>query len=267
MASHKKILDATEVWHIAADAMHSSEYRANYRDALEFVIRDKKLSVLDTACGSGFPSTDLYKDGFTNLEASDADKKSAEILQSLFSNLKISIPVSAGTWQELAEKIDKKFDVVINCDNSLVYMDGWFETGTFAEGSEDVFQRVSIVLKNFYDLLKQDGFVVIGLGKHYHPGTLEYRLPLQYSADGKGVGIEWFGSMDWEKRENRWTVKVKGEDFEGEFLKRSYTITKEEIAELLKKAGFAKVHIIEPDGPKDNFIVGLKSGIVGSKIN
>lgn len=257
-----KILDSTEVWHIAADAMHLPEYREKYKDVLEFIIRDKKVSILDTASGSGFPSTDLYKDGFTNIETSDADKKSAKILESFFNDLKLSIPVSVGKWQELAEKIDKKFDVVINCDNSFVYMDGWTENGDFVEGTDNVFQRVSIVLKNFYEILKQDGFVVIGLGKHYHPGTLEYKLPLEYSKDRSGISIEWFGTMDWQKRENRWIVKVSGKDFQGEFLKRSYTITKEEIAELMKKVGFEKVHIIEPDGPKDNFIVGLKSGRV-----
>jgi SAM-dependent methyltransferase len=255
----KKNLDATEVWHIAADAMHVPEYRANYRDALRFMIRDKKFLILDTACGSGFPAMDLYKDGFTKLEASDADKKSAEILQAYFNDLNIPIPVSVGKWQELAEKIDKKFDIVLNCDNSFVYMDGWSEHGDFAVGAEAVFQRVSAVLKNFYKILKSDGFVIVGLGKHYHTGTLEYRLPLEYNEDGTGVSIEWFGTMDWQKRENRWTVKVSGNDFEGEFLKRSYAITKEEITELMKKVGFKKVHIFEPDGIKDNFIIGLKN--------
>jgi SAM-dependent methyltransferase len=259
MTEDKKIIDATEVWHIAADALHTHDFRTKYLDALDFAIREKRLSILDTAAGTGFPTVDLYKAGFTNIEASDADKKSVDLLQKYFQNVNIPIPVSEGKWQELSQKISKRFDVIINTDNSFVYMDGWSEGGHFASGTEAVFERISLVLKNFYDVLNDRGFVIIGLSRHYHPGTKDYRLPLEYEQNGEKVNIEWYGAMDWETRENRWTVKVEGGKFRGEFLKRSYAVTKEEVADLMRKIGFKRVHILEPDGTRDNFIIGLRS--------
>jgi len=255
----KKIIDATEVWHIVADALHTQNFRAMYVDALDFAIRNKKLSILDTAAGSGFPTIYLYKAGFINIETSDADKKSVELLQKYFQSVNMPIPVSEGRWQELSQKISKRFDLIINTDNSFVYMDGWSGGGHFANGTKAVFERVSLVLKNFYDALNDNGFIIIGLSKHYHPGTKKYKLPLDYKKDGKGVNIEWYGTMDWETRENKWTVKVENNEFRGKFLKRSYAITKEEVADLMRKVGFKKVHILEPDGTRDNFIIGLRN--------
>lgn len=257
---NKKILTETETWHIAAEAFHTDDFRAKYINGLEYAIRNKDLTILDTAAGNGFPTTDLYHAGFKNIEASDSDEKSVNLLREFFQNGGLSIPVSEGKWQELSQKIQKQFDVVINMDNSFVYMDGWTDTGIFANGNEQVFGRISLILKNFYEVLHEDGFVILGLGRHYHPGTKEYSLTLKYSKNNIKADIEWYGKMNWETRENRWTVKVNGEDFHGEFLKRSYCITKEETAEILKRVGFQKVHIIDPDSAGNIFIVGLKSG-------
>lgn len=262
MLKNKKLLDAGDVWRIAAEAIHTPDFRAKYFAALDFAIRDKKLSILDTATGTGFPTIDLYNGGFKNIEASDADQTSVEMLKAYFQSVGISIPVSEGKWQELSKKISKKYDVLVNLDNSVVYMDGWTEGGAFASGSVEVFKRMSLVFRNFYEVLNEDGFAIMGLSKHYHTGTKDYSLSLPFSKDGKKIDIDWFGEINWETRENKWTVKVKGEDFEGEFLKRSYGITKEEMASLMRDVGFKKVHILEPDSTRDNFIIGLKSGRV-----
>lgn len=258
--SNKKILAATEVWHIAAEALHTEDFRANYINGLEYAIRNKNLTILDTAAGSGFPTVDLYRAGFKNVEASDADEKSVHMLQEYFQNDGLSIPVSEGKWQELSKKIQKRFDVVMNMDNSFIYMDGWTDDGTFASGTEQVFDRISLILKNFYEVLQEDGFAILGLSRHYHPETKDYSLSLEYKKENGTINIDWYGTMDWETRENRWTVKVEGEDSKGEFLKRSYCITKEETAELMKKVGFKKVHVLDPDSTRDVLIVGLKSG-------
>jgi SAM-dependent methyltransferase len=165
----KKILNATELWHLSAEGLHDIAYHVKYTEALAFLIRDKNCSILDTASGGGFPTVDLYRAGFTKIEASDADEKSVKILESFFNELKMSIPVSEGRWQDLSKKIDKKYDVVINSDNSLVYMDGWPGGTPIASGLEQISKRLSLALRSFYELLNDDGFVIIGLGKHYDP--------------------------------------------------------------------------------------------------
>jgi SAM-dependent methyltransferase len=266
MTPNKQILNATELWHLNAEALHDQSYLDQYTAALTFLIRDTKLHILDTACGSGFPTTSLYQLGFTNIEASDADADSVAKLSRYFQNLNLPIPVSEGMWQELSNKIDRKFDVILNTDNSLVYMDGWSENGSVASGFENISQRISLVLKNFYDLLNPNGFVIIGLGKHYDPIASDdywknssHRI-FHATENEQAVQIEWKIKTDWqETRHLNWTITAEGNEVTGITEKKAYLITKNELADMMHKIGFSTVHILDPDGTRDNLIVGMKS--------
>lgn len=268
MTSTKKILNATELWHLSAEALHDQEYLNRYVTALTFLIREKNLHILDTACGSGFPATDLYKRGFIHIEASDADANSVAELSRYFESFGLAIPVSEGLWQEIASKINKKFDVILNTDNSLVYMDGWSENGldSIASGFENISKRLSLVLKNFYDLLSEDGFVIIGLGKHYDPALSDEHWKdsghkiFHTSKNNRDIQIEWKIKTDWQDtRLLDWTITAEGVDVEGSTQKKAYLVTKYELAEIMRGVGFKKVHIFEPDGTRDNLIVGIKN--------
>ncbi|MBI2463715.1 class I SAM-dependent methyltransferase [Candidatus Peregrinibacteria bacterium] len=254
----QKILNPTEIWHISAEALNSKKYRKKYIDALSFLIRDKKLTILDSACGSGFPVTDLYNNGFTKITASDADKKSVKFLQTHFKNLNMPVPVYTIEWQKLNKKIQNKFDVLVNAGNSLIYMDGWSE-GTFVSGTKKVFKRISLVLKNFYDVLQDDGFAIIGLAKHYHLGTTKLTTIFDLTKNKKKYHIEWRSVMDWHNRNHQWTTNIEGKNVKGSVLRKSYLFTKDELATLMRKVGFKKVHILEPDGTRDNLIIGFKN--------
>jgi len=257
MTTNKRKLNSTEIWNIAAKALHTDDYVEKYINALSFVIRDKNLSILDTASGSGFPTTDLYKAGFTNITASDADQKSVELLQKSFNDLGMPITVSEGMWQELADKIKNKFDVVLNADNSLVYMDGWSDNN-IVSGTEKVFGRISLVLKNFYDVLNDGGLAIVGLGKHYHPENVKYTRDFDHTENGEEIKIKWDVVMDWQTRNQDWLTTIDGKTMEGSILRKNYLITKDELATLMKNAGFKSVHIFEPDGTRDNLIIGVK---------
>ena len=254
----KKQLTPTEQWHISAEALHTKEYREVYSAALAFIIRDKNLSILDTACGSGFPTADLINLGYKNIEASDADRASVAELKENFNKLGINIPIHTSKWQELAAKIPKKFDVVINSDNSFVYMDGWMGE-ELPKGKEKAFERMQIVLKNFYDVLKPGGMAIIGLGKHYLPNNdSTFQRTFNLKKDGGEYVIVWSSVLNWETRIHNWTTKIDSSTSEGNCLKNSYLLTKDELAEQARKTGFKTVHVLEPDGARDNLIIAIK---------
>jgi hypothetical protein len=169
-------------------------------------------------------------------------------------------------WQEIAGKINTKFDVLLNTDNSLVYMDGWSETGSVSVGFDAISKRLALVLKNFFDLLNDDGFVVIGLGKHYDPILSdEYWKQSNHkifhaSKNNHAIQIECHIETDWQK--NRildWTLVADGDEVTGSTRKKAYLVTKYELADIMRSVGFEKVHIFEPDGTRDNLIIGMKS--------
>lgn len=253
----KTIDDQSEIWTIAAGGIHDEAYRTAYSQALDFIIRDKNLELLDTAGGTGFPTMDLYNLGYKNLSVTDGDESLATELQKHFDDQHIGIKAIHASWQELNKKVSKTFDVVLNTDNSFVYMDGWVG-GKTEEGKENVLARLKIGLQNFFDVTKPGGFTLIGLGKHYVPTFTHSIRDFKFSKNGENYDIKWEGIYDWDKRINEWTTTISSEESEGEFLRKAYLVTKEELADLMKQVGFKQVHIFEPDAARDNLIIGIK---------
>lgn len=253
----KKELTQPEVWEIAGNALHDKEYRDNYSEALAFILKDKTLKILDTAGGTGFPTFDLYKLGFTNLSVTDGNETFAKELQEKFQLEGMNIQAHHSSWQELATKISEKFDAIVNADNSFVYMDGW-NGGDTPEGMENIIPRMQLCLKNFFEVTKKNGIVVIGLGKHYVPTYTGTNRSFDSERDGEHFHTIWTAEYDWNKRVLTWTTKVESESSQGEFVKKAYLITKEELANQMKAVGFRKVYILEPDDTRDNLVIGFK---------
>jgi SAM-dependent methyltransferase len=256
----KTQLTQSELWRLSAEALHDQEYRSRYCNALVFTIRDKGLSILDTAGGMGFPSMDLHEAGFINLNISDGDENFTANLQKCFTEQGLQIPVYYSPWQELSSHVKQQFDVVVNADNSFVYMDGWMG-GPVVEGFDKITERMRGVLKEFLQVTKQGGLVIIGLGKHYNPATTNAPMINRFKLqkEKEDYDIEWIGGVDdWDKRIHVWTTRINSQSSEGLFVRKSYLITKDELVEQMKQVGFSTVHILEPDLTRDNLIIGIK---------
>jgi hypothetical protein len=171
----------------------------------------------------------------------------------------MDIPAYHSSWQELGSKIPQgeKFDSIINADNSFVYMDGWMG-GETVEGFENILPRIQVCLNNFLEVLKEGGIAVIGLGKHYVPTYTGTNKQFESEKGGEHFHTDWKAAYDWDKRVMNWTVSVESEESKGEFVKKAYLITKEELAEQMKIAGFKNVYILIPDDTRDDFVIGFK---------
>ena len=156
-------LPFNDIWTLYSLAAHTPEYRKRYTRALKKLISsdDVQPAILDTACCIGFPSVDLYNEGFINLSCSDA---SEEALQTIKETINHQVYVFQSQWEELSERTSTRFDVVLNVDNSLVYMDGW--NGRPLAGTlESIFERILTALGNFYKCLKPGGKLIVALTK------------------------------------------------------------------------------------------------------
>lgn len=85
-----------------------------YVKLLSAIIGPKERSILDTACGTGFPSLDLIKKGYKNVTCSDGDPRHVKILKKKLKKENLQVPVTQAKWQTLM--LDKEFDVVLNVD-------------------------------------------------------------------------------------------------------------------------------------------------------
>src|SRR5437868_5606423 len=106
-----------ELWNIAAQLLHDPDYSKRYAQYLADIIKDKDAQILDTACGTGFPSINLYQAGFRNITGFDGNVDALE----LFKEKIDKIPLTHGNWNTINESIKDQFDVLLNTDNSLPY--------------------------------------------------------------------------------------------------------------------------------------------------
>jgi len=152
----KKQLTPTELWHISAEALHTKEYRGCILLHSPLSIRDKKLSIWIQRCGSGFRQLILSIWGYKNIEQVMLHNLCCRA-QGKLHKLGITIPIHTKQWQELAAKIPKKFDVVVNSDNSFVtWMAGWERSCLKVKRGS--FEKMQVVLQNFYDVLSQEAW-------------------------------------------------------------------------------------------------------------
>jgi SAM-dependent methyltransferase len=241
----------TEIWDISAELLHTSAYREAYVNALASVVTDKKLKILDTACGTGFPTIDLYKRGFENITCADASSESLVMLKERFKNVGMPVlPTERATWQEHHPSFEGKFNAVVNIDNSLVYMDAWSEEQQMAEGREGVLQRLEAPVRNFYRYLQPNGKAVIGMAKTLDPELKARTVPLGEGVhDGHHVKVDWQLEYDWQKRHRNWTIETQIDGApQPKVSYKSYIITRAEFTSVLEKVGFKNIRVLEDPG-------------------
>lgn len=264
-----RTLNDSEIWSFESQAIHSDAYINAYLNALHLILPNQKAQILDTAAGIGFPTKNLYFSGYHNITALDGDPDSAAHSAKVFVEKNMPISIAVGKWQALSKNIKDTYDVLINVDNSLVYMDGWSPNHcSLAEGQDAVFERFRNVLKEFLSVIKPNGMVILGLGKHYEPshqgipeggGSQDNKIvPVNLVRDGEPVKMTWHIHRDWQKRHHESRAIVEAKYFNGDIMRVAYLITKDELMKLMKEIGFSQVHLLVPDNTRDNLIIGIK---------
>ncbi|HEY4324241.1 MAG TPA: class I SAM-dependent methyltransferase [Mucilaginibacter sp.] len=214
-------------------------------DGLEdwFKLQPRHQSILDCACGTGFPSIKLLQKGY-NVTCSDA---STDMLNRFEANaLKCGVvekPVCV-RWQELANHFNECFDIVMCRGSSLIYIDGWEE--------DAVPKRIAIseALLNFRKCLKPGGVLYVDTTTEenlLNTGPEKTKFgPI--AIQGKEVYLDEVVYTDRNNNTRRWHTKVTINGVVHEFDRHSHYLPHETLIEMLQEVGFKKINKIKIKG-------------------
>lgn len=205
-------------------------------------------TALDAGCGTGFHSLLLSQLGVT-VTAVDASQKMVKRLQQHSDEMELKVKALVATFEDLPDVVMEKFNMILCMGNSLAH--------TLTE------QKMLAVLRNFRDLLKQDGILL------FQNLNYDRILSQQEHIQSRKVTTSKTFVRSYEYRERRILFNVQT-------LENSTAVTngklqtiplrpwlREELAGLLEKAGFEKVHFygsitlqdFKPEGSKDLVIL------------
>jgi SAM-dependent methyltransferase len=252
-----------DMWSVSGQLLHTPEYRRSHAALLAAAIDRRDQSVLDAACGTGFPLIELKRLGFSDLTGADAD---ADLLARFRSAIAADDglagwqpPLVEVTWQKLPLAVTRRYDVVLNVDAAIGFMDSW-APGEMRVGREAIFARVTEVLRNFHAVTRPGGRFFIGLQKNNHKGNTYYPMKVgRMQLGGVEAEAQWNMSYDWDRRIKTWVnlVTVDGRTYSQ--TRQSYLFDLAELADFLRAAGFATVdRLSTPDDLYEDILVAMR---------
>ncbi len=253
-----------EMWNISGQLLHTADYRQRLADLLAAEIGDRSLSILDAACGTGFPLIELHERGFRDLTGADAD---ADLLEKFRASIRARADLAGwqpdlivAKWQELPRRIKGAFDVVMNVDAAIGFMDSWIP-GDMRQGRAAIFARVVEVLRNFHAVTRPGGSFFIGLQKNNHKGNNFYPMFVGKMRLTEGEAMaHWDMSYDWENRIKTWVNVIELGERRFEQTRQSYLFDLAELAAFLGEAGFSNVRRLPtPDRLYEDILVAERA--------
>jgi SAM-dependent methyltransferase len=241
MLSNMTEIPLHEMWDISGKALHTPEYRSKHSAILANAVESTDSRILDTACGAGFPSLDLYRAGYRHILAADADENLLSRFRTLIGRKHLVMETMQTTWQHIHQSVNRQFDVVLNVDASIGFMDTWMG-GTMSQGQDLIFARIEGVLRNFRQCVRPGGCLIVGLQKNNHKGNKYCQMDIGASSvDGLSFFTRWEMHYDWSARIKVWKNIIRTGDKVLEQVTRSYLFDKFELTELMYAVGFESV--------------------------
>jgi SAM-dependent methyltransferase len=211
------------------------------------------LRVLDSACGTGFPAFELYRLGY-RMTCTDG---SAFMLRRFSRNAEaagVSLSPRQARWEELHERYEAEFDVVLCRGCSLVY------AGTFETDADPDWSAVERSVRSFVGCLRPGG-------RLYVDTTPEHELNGEYPQvrehpprmiDGRCVELREELNAYPQERLRRWNVQLKIDGSAFDFERRSHYVPHSDFVKLLQAAGLDDVARIDVPGEPYAVFVGQR---------
>ncbi|WP_374380557.1 class I SAM-dependent methyltransferase [Dongia sp.] len=254
-----------DMWSISGKLLHTDAYRRTFAKLLAQALGDRDQSILDAACGTGFPMIELRDLGFKNLTGADADRDLLDEFRATIAARqdrdKWNPELKLARWQELPQRIDRQFDTVLNVDAAIGFMDSWLP-GDMRQGPVAIFARVIEVLRNFHAVTRPGGRFFIGLQKNNHKGNSYHPMFVgRMLVDGREALAHWNMSYDWQTRIKTWVNQVEWDGQRFEQMRQSYLFDLDELAGFLREAGFAAVtRLPTPDDLYEDILIATRAG-------
>lgn len=232
-----------QLWEITLQFL----YENKYIESLIAFLRGRQVqTILDCACGSGFPAIELKKAGF-DIFCTDGSEAMIRQFRHNLEKESLDIPNKVTDWADLG-KLDRKFDAILCRGNSFIYVDSWDE-GTKLD-PENFLSRARSALQGMYDVLNEDGLLYIDMPskKEYESGPVLNEDLGERLVNGQMTKLAWRVTHDWDKRVRVVHSErlVDGEKIVHDYY--SFLLKHEELQLLLNKVGFDKVSPLTLDG-------------------
>ncbi len=214
----------------------------------DLLIRYRSGRLHDASCGNGVQAVALRARGY-DISASDISEEMLQLTRKYAKNKQVALSTFRSAWDELAQKVTEKFDVVLCVGNSISH------TRSYSE-------RVA-TLRQFYEILKEGGTLLLDTRNWdlLTENSLKYNILKKRDYEGKSyVPIYLWDNVQLERESLLRLVFIEFDQEEQTEYERQITYTPFSHSSLLeagKEAGF----IIEKDtfdAKQDRYYVYLR---------
>jgi SAM-dependent methyltransferase len=212
------------------------------------------LEVLDCACGSGFPSLDLYHLGY-NLTCTDASQLMLNRFRRKAEAGEVELRPIQARWEELESLYPDRFDVVMCRGSSLIY------AGTWDSDADPDWSALEASVQSFVRCVRPGG-------RLYVDSTQEEDLLVEdpswethepRNIDGHLIELRERVLSEPDAGVRRWLVElgIDGETFE--FERKSHFLPHTKLTTLLEDTGLQDVARAEVQGERYAVFSGRKA--------
>ena len=177
-------------------------------------------TVLDIACGTGYDSISLIKEGF-KIKSCDGSQEMIDKAKLNAKKENINLDIKQCDWRNLVENYSEKFDAVVCLGNSFTHL--------FSEKDRES------VMNQIYFLLNPNGILIIDQRNYDYILERGYKSKHKYVYCGETINVN---IIDKNESLVRFKYVKNGNGF---FTLDMYPIKIEEMKNLLGKVGFRKI--------------------------
>ncbi len=201
------------------------EFHKFLGDVLTEKLPRRNSVILDVGAGLGKEVEYLVKEGFM-VEANEVDREFNKVLKKRLKG----VTIYSVDWRKM-EDIGKKYGALLCVGNSLSMLEPSERTG---------------VIKKFYDMLVEDGILILDIRNYGEMLKLLERGPMWKNEIMRRLGWRDYmykGNVRLKKEDD--SVLFEFYDREGNFIGdiKTFPIYKEEVIRYLEEAGFRKIEV------------------------
>jgi ubiquinone/menaquinone biosynthesis C-methylase UbiE len=196
----------------------------------------KKSKIIDVCAGTGFPSLDLLKEGYS-FDCLDASDDEINLFHKKAKKSELKIKCEKQKWLEIPIEKNDFYKLVLCRGNSFIYAaGGWNEE--IKINKKESLKLYEKTLKKFYGLLKQGG--ILYLDKFKDNETNGKELVGKIKINNENKNLFFFHEIKGDERRAAMLIEDGSGNSKG-LPNITYNLSEFELKELLKKVGFKNI--------------------------
>lgn len=204
----------------------------------------KESKIIDVAAGGGFPTLELFKDGY-NVACTDGYSDQVSLFNLKAKDSGLDVTCTKVFWYDLPSMYaNDSFDFLFCRGNSFIYAGGAWNSMIDIDPIKAINDYKS-TLKIFYDLLKPHGWIYIDKFKDSETTHREKVGKIKVNDEGSEELIFWTERFPEEKVRRASILRKKENGEEHGVPNITYDLTFPELRQLLESVGFSAIESVK----------------------